>query len=115
MKNRKLEKYILFFFCGLFLAAGLSFFVLFGQTYREYTNIQSREIQYQRKLTEMEAQLKEKEETIRRLRNDPAFVERMIRQRLGYAKPDELVFRFENIAEPVPPEPIEEARSEIAE
>jgi cell division protein FtsB len=103
MKNRSVEKYILFFFCGLLVAAGLFFFVLFGKTYREYTNVKSREIDYQQKLAEMEAQLKEKEETLHRLRHDPAFVERMIRQRLGYAKPDELVFRFEDVEESLPP------------
>jgi cell division protein DivIC len=107
MKNRRVEKYILLFFCGLLLAAGLFFFVLFGKTYREYTNVKSREIDYQQKLAEMEVQLKEKEETLYRLRNDPAFVERMIRQRLGYAKPGELVFRFEDHDEPqpLPPSP----------
>jgi cell division protein FtsB len=29
------------------------------------------------------------------MRNDPAFVETVIRRRLGYAKPDEFIFRFE--------------------
>lgn len=101
MKNRKLEKYILFFFCGLFMAAGLCLVVLFGQTYREYTNIKSREVQYEEKLAEMEAKLKEKEETLHRLRHDPVFIERVIRERLGYAKPDELVFRFEEFEEEI--------------
>jgi len=30
-----------------------------------------------------------------RLRTDPAYVERVIRRQLGYAKPDEFIFRFE--------------------
>lgn len=103
MRNRKTEKYVLFFCCGLFLAAGVFFTVLFGQTYREYTNIKSRELHYQEKVAELEAKLKEKEETLHRLRNDPVFIERVIRQRLGYAKADELVFRFEE-HEPAPPQ-----------
>jgi cell division protein FtsB len=30
-----------------------------------------------------------------RLGDDPVFVERALRERLGYAHPDEVVFRFE--------------------
>jgi cell division protein DivIC len=95
MKNRKLEKSLFFLFCGLFVAAGVFFSVLFGQTYREYTNIKSLEAYYEQRLAEMEAELKEKEEMLYLLRHDPSFIERTIRQLLGYAKPGELVFRFE--------------------
>lgn len=95
MKNRKLEKSLFFLFCGLFVAAGVFLSVLLGQTYREYINIKSREQHYEKTLAETEAELKEKEETLHRLRHDPVFVERVIRKRLGYAKPGELVFRFE--------------------
>lgn len=100
MKNRKLEKSILFLFCGLFAAAGVVFSVLLGKTYREYANIKSREAHYEQTVSKREAQLKEKEETLHRLRHDPDFIDRVIRQRLGYAKPGELVFRFEKTEEP---------------
>ena len=36
------------------------------------------------------------EASLRRLRTDPAFVEQQIRRNLGYAKPDEIIFRFED-------------------
>jgi cell division protein DivIC len=100
MRNRKLGKSLFLLFCGLFFAAGAFLIVLLGQTYREYTNIKSREIYYQQRLTEMEAKLKEKEEILYRLHHDPVFIERVIRQRLGYARPGELVFRFEDLEEP---------------
>jgi cell division protein FtsB len=32
---------------------------------------------------------------LERLRSDPAYVEMVIRRRMGYAKPDEFIFRFE--------------------
>jgi cell division protein DivIC len=38
----------------------------------------------------------EQQTTLERLRDDPAFVERVIRERLGFARPDEVVFRFEH-------------------
>jgi cell division protein FtsB len=44
---------------------------------------------------EVETKLAEQELVLERLRSDPAYVERVIRRRLGYAKPDEFVFRFE--------------------
>lgn len=105
MKNRKFEKSILVLFAGLFVAAGAVFTVLLGKTYREYMNIQSREVYYEQRVSEREAQLKEKEDTLYRLRHDPEYVERVIRQRLGYAKPGELVFRFEVVEESGESEP----------
>jgi cell division protein DivIC len=38
--------------------------------------------------------LKEQEKILQRLQNDPAYVEKIIRQRLHYAKPDEFIFNF---------------------
>jgi cell division protein FtsB len=32
---------------------------------------------------------------LHRLRTDPAYVEMKIRQRLGYARPEEFIFRFD--------------------
>ena len=38
---------------------------------------------------------KRQEEILRRLRADPAYVEQQIRRNLGFARPDETLFRFE--------------------
>src|SRR5690606_17871684 len=97
MKNPKIGKSILVLVCGLFIAASAFFSVLLGKTYREYTNMQSRAAYYEEKVADKEAQLKEKADRLRRLRHDPEYVDRVIRQRLGYAKPGELVFRFEEV------------------
>jgi cell division protein FtsB len=40
--------------------------------------------------------LHDQEIVLQRLRTDPAYVEKVIRRKLGYAKPDEFIFRFEN-------------------
>ncbi len=55
-----------------------------------------------REILRLDAEI-EKQETLSRqlradideLRNDPAAVERLAREKLGYAKPDETVIRFE--------------------
>jgi cell division protein FtsB len=40
--------------------------------------------------------LADQERFLQRLRSDPVLVEKVIRQRLGYGRPGEVVFRFEN-------------------
>lgn len=77
-------------FVGICLTAG----VFFWQTRAEYDRLKVVQVQNQRRLAELEARLREQEVVLDRLRNDPAYVEKVIRRRLGYAKPDEFVFRF---------------------
>ena len=47
-------------------------------------------------VAEAELRLKYQEQVLERLRTDPAYVEKVIRRKLGYARPEEYVFRFEN-------------------
>jgi cell division protein FtsB len=49
----------------------------------------------QRQVAAAEAKLQEQQRYLERLRRDPALVERLIREKLAYAKSDEFVFRFE--------------------
>ena len=46
-------------------------------------------------LKDLQLQLAQREEFLDRLENDPAFLDREVRQRLGYAKPDEMIYRFD--------------------
>jgi len=64
------------------------------QTRAEYAQVQQVEAEARQRLAEMQARLAEQEVVLDRLRNDAAYVERVIRSRLGYAKPEEFVFRF---------------------
>jgi cell division protein FtsB len=47
-----------------------------------------------RRLAEAQEQLRNQEKVLDRLRNDPAYVDKVIRKKLGYAKPDEFIFHF---------------------
>ncbi|HEU6447423.1 MAG TPA: septum formation initiator family protein [Verrucomicrobiae bacterium] len=56
----------------------------------------------QRQILELQQKIQAEEETSRQLkaeidalRNDPNTVERLAREKLGYAKPDETIIRFE--------------------
>jgi cell division protein FtsB len=78
---------------ALGVIAGLA--VVLAQTRAEYEQVRQVEARTRQRLKEVETKLAEQELVLERLRNDPAYVERVIRRRLGYAKPDEFVFRFE--------------------
>ena len=79
-------------FAGLGVGAG----ALFLDARAEYNQLKQIEATGRRRLAEAQARLAEKETILQRLRTDPEFVEKVIRQRLGYAKPGEYIFRFEN-------------------
>jgi len=81
---------------GLILVALL---LMIGVWY--YPLIRTNE-RYRQELMRLDAQIQREEETARQLktsiealRTDPKAVERLARERLGYAKPGETVIRFE--------------------
>ncbi len=92
MKLRRLilTLYVLLF-GGLSIGAG----ALFVDAQREYRQLKQAETDGKRRLAEAQTRLAEQEKILQRLRTDPEFVEKVIRQRLGYAKPGEYIFRFE--------------------
>ena len=80
----------------LFVGLGLASAVFFWQTRAEYNRFRQIEADNQRRLAEAEAKLHDQERILERLRTDPAYVETIIRKQLGYAKPGEFIYRFEN-------------------
>jgi|TARA_B100001093_G_scaffold197750_1_gene190139 cell division protein FtsB len=64
------------------------------RTYKGLENFQAREQRLEQRLLEAENEFKRKEAYMKRLLEDNEFLERVARQRLGYAHPDELLFRF---------------------
>lgn len=89
-----LRHLILSLFCLLFVGLGVTSTVFFLEAREEYNKLKQQQAVSERRLAEAEARLQEQEKILDRLRNDPAYVEKIIRQRLGYSKPDEFVFRF---------------------
>ena len=69
--------------------------VFFFQTYQEYAQLRRVEADTRQRLAQAEQRLQNQTRVLERLRNDPAFVEKVIRLQLRYAKPSELIFRFE--------------------
>jgi len=89
------SKVIQVFFAVAFAAIALWATAFFVQMHRELTALRAQEAANQRRLAEAETRLAQQEKYLDRLKHDPALVEVLIRQKLGYAKGDEFVFRFE--------------------
>lgn len=86
---------IVAFYLLLFLSVGAGSAVFFWKTRQEYNQLRQIELATQRRLAEAEQRLSDQEHVLERLRTDPAYVEMKIRQRLGYARPEEFIFRFD--------------------
>ncbi|WP_043589825.1 FtsB family cell division protein [Geminisphaera colitermitum] len=69
--------------------------LFFWQTRREYNHLKEVHAQTALRLAETKARLDEQNKILERLRTDPVYIEMEIRRRLGYAKPEEFVFRFQ--------------------
>jgi cell division protein DivIC len=89
------RRVVILIYTLLFFALSAVFGVSLWQTRAEYLQLRAQEAVSQRRLAEAEQRLQEQQQILARLRTDPAYVERNIRQQLGYAKPDEFIFRFE--------------------
>ena len=90
------SKLILGLYAALFAAVALWAAGFFLQMERELTTLRQQERASRRRLAEAEARLQAQEKYLDQLRHDPALVERIIRQKLGYVRAREFVFRFES-------------------
>ena len=87
---------ILSLYLLLFAGLGITGGYLFVDARAEYARLEQVQASNQRRLSEAQERLKDQERMLDRLRNDPAFVDKVIRKKLGYSKPDEDIFRFED-------------------
>ena len=90
-----MRKILISIYVLAFIAVAAGSGTYFWQTRSEY--LQQKEIARvtQERLIVAESRLREQQRILERLEKDPTFVETAIRRRLGYVKPDELIFRFE--------------------
>jgi cell division protein DivIC len=83
------------FYALLFVALTLFAGLFFVRTHEEMSALQDREEENRRQLAELKRTYVDHKVTLDRLNNDPAYIERVIRERLGYARHDETVIRFD--------------------
>ena len=96
------SKIILGCFGAVFAAVTLWSAAFFVQMERDLTTLRMQERANQRRLDDALVRLKEQEKYLDQLQRDPALVEQLIRQKLGYAKSQEFVFRFEDVSSEEP-------------
>jgi cell division protein DivIC len=89
------RRVIIWSYAGVFIGVALLSGVFFFQTYQEYAHLRQVEAATRQRLAQAEKRLQDQARVLDRLRNDPAFVEKIIRLQLHYAKPSELIFRFD--------------------
>jgi cell division protein DivIC len=85
---------ILYVYLALIVGIGVTGALFFLDARAEYTRLQAIQVINRRRVAEAETRLKYQEKVLERLRSDPAYVEKVIRRKLGYARPDEFIFRF---------------------
>ena len=67
---------------------------MFWPQIRQHQELQKREAALAEDIRLEEEMIKHLREQQERLRSDPRFVEKIAREELGYAKPDETIFKF---------------------
>ncbi len=77
-------------------ALGVGAATVFLDARAQYNRLKRIELVNQQKLADAQARLQEQQQILERLKSDPTYVERAIRQHLKYAKPGEVIFRFED-------------------
>ena len=84
----------------------LAVLLLIGMCYlpliQENTRMRAQILKLDQQLKTEQEKSEQLQSQIDALRNDPKTVERLAREKLGYAKPDETVIRFEPIATNAP-------------
>ena len=88
------ERALVLMLMGMLCVLVIFFGGLVLKTHREYQNFKARENRIEAKLIQARKEFAQKEAYMARLIDDPEFLERVVRERLGYARPDELLFRF---------------------
>jgi cell division protein FtsB len=89
------RKTILSLYLLLFAGLGVSGSYLLLDARHEYARLEQVEAQNRQRLAEAQERLRQQERVLERLRSDPEYVDKVIRKKLGYAKPDEFIYRFE--------------------
>lgn len=66
------------------------------KTRNQLAYLKTRDLEYAAKIQQIEQDLTAKEEYLDKLLTDPVFLERVVRERLGYTRPEEWIYRFPN-------------------
>ncbi|MBL9186425.1 MAG: septum formation initiator family protein [Opitutaceae bacterium] len=89
------RRFIVLLYAGLLAGFGVWAGAMFLEARAEYRQLKQLQAAGEARLAAAQARFRDQEETLRRLKSDPDFVARVIRQQLGYGRPDEIIIRFD--------------------
>ena len=72
----------------------------YSKPLKEYSNLTQKKHLIEAAIQKQQAQLDDLKQRQERLQTDPRFAEKLARERFGYCKPGEMVFKFEGDAPP---------------
>ncbi len=98
-KIASLAQIVLSLLGTLLLLIILSFGTLILQSYREMEQFESREAELEERLNLLKEKISGKEKYLDLVLHEPDFLERVVRQKLGYANPEDIIYRFEEEGE----------------
>jgi cell division protein DivIC len=96
MRPLNIERIVVWGFTGILFLVVFSIGLTIIHINREYKNVKTQEDEAKRKLIQIHAKLEKKQQYLDLMCNDQKFFERVVRQKLGYVRPDETIFHFEN-------------------
>lgn len=89
------EKLVRWILLGAIAVLLVGFAVIGRQNFKEYGQFREKEIQLRERIEAEKAEYDRQRKYYRRLMNEPEFLEAVVRDRLGYARESEVIFRFE--------------------
>ena len=90
------RRIIILLYVVLFSGFGVGAGALLLDAHVEYKALKKTQAASQARLAAAETRLREQQRVLERLKTDPKFIERVLRDRLHYAKQGEVIFRFDN-------------------
>ncbi|PWU07597.1 MAG: hypothetical protein C5B43_00105 [Verrucomicrobia bacterium] len=87
-------KFLYLLFAGLFLLVVFGFGLALVKIYKEGKVFQKTQDNLEIRLIKAKNELNMQEDYLKRFNEDPIFFEWVVRQRIGFIEPNEIIFRF---------------------
>lgn len=94
-RQRTLYRGVVITLMVVFLGVCAGFATVLAQTWREYEGFAERKAEHRERLAELRSQKADREAYLRKLLDDPDFLDRVVRDRLNYSREDEVIFKFD--------------------
>ncbi|MFP4351685.1 MAG: FtsB family cell division protein [Puniceicoccaceae bacterium] len=91
-----MEKVVRWILLGAIAVLLVGFAVIGHRNFKEYGQFREKEIQLRERIEAEKAEYDRQRKYHRRLMNEPEFLEAVVRDRLGYARENEVIFRFDD-------------------